>query len=70
MSGKTNGPQSKMKYSMSIPAQVSAISPLLDEVMARIRENYARPIKIDFAIETTLREAFRNAFSYGCKGDA
>ena len=59
-----------MKYSMSIPAQVSAISPLVDEVMAHIREKHARANKIDFAIETALREALANAVLHGCKGDA
>ena len=59
-----------MKYTMSIRAQVSAISPLVDEVMAHIREKHSRARKIDFEIETALREALANAVLHGCKGDA
>ncbi len=59
-----------MKYEMSIPAQVSAISPLVDEVMAHVREKHSRANDIDFAIETALREALANAVLHGCKGDA
>jgi anti-sigma regulatory factor (Ser/Thr protein kinase) len=59
----------RMKYEASIPAQVAAISPVVDEVLARIREENAHSGRIEFAIETALREALANAVLHGCKSD-
>ncbi len=46
-----------MRYEVSIPANVAAISPVVDAVMARIHKEHARAEEIEFAIETALREA-------------
>lgn len=62
--------QNTLRFGVSIPAEISAISPLVDDVMAHIRINHARADKIDFAIETALREALANAILHGCKSDA
>src|SRR5580704_17339657 len=69
MGQSARGAPMKMKYQVSIAAQVNAISPLVDEVLARIREENARSAKMEFAIETALREALANAIEHGCKGD-
>jgi serine/threonine-protein kinase RsbW len=56
-----------MRYEVSIPANVAAISPVVDAVMARIHKEHARATEIEFAIETALREALANAILHGCK---
>lgn len=58
-----------MRYEITIPAQVDAISPVVDEILARLREQHARAAAIEFAIETALREALANAVLHGCKAD-
>jgi serine/threonine-protein kinase RsbW len=59
-----------MRYEVSIPANVAAISPVVDAVMARIHKEHARAEEIEFAIETALREALANAILHGCKQNA
>lgn len=65
----TKSARIKMRYQASIAAEVDAISPLVDEVLARVREENARSAKMEFAIETALREALANAIVHGCKAD-
>jgi serine/threonine-protein kinase RsbW len=59
-----------MRYEVSIPANVAAISPVVDAIMARIHQEHARASEIEFAIETALREALANAVLHGCKANA
>ena len=59
-----------MRYEVSIPANVAAISPVVDAVMARIHKAHARAKEIEFAIETALREALANAVLHGCKANS
>jgi serine/threonine-protein kinase RsbW len=56
-----------MRYEVSIPANVAAISPVVDAVMAQIHKEHARAEEVEFAIETALREALANAILHGCK---
>lgn len=58
-----------MRYQISIPAQVASISPVVEDVLARIHALHPRALKIEFAIETALREALANAVLHGCKSD-
>jgi serine/threonine-protein kinase RsbW len=51
---------------VTIPARVSAISPLVETVMTAVRQQ-ARAKEL--AIETALREALANAVKHGCSGD-
>lgn len=55
-----------LKMDVTIPAQISAISPLVEAVMAAVRQH--APSK-EMAIETALREALANAVKHGCSGD-
>ncbi len=55
-----------MKMEVTIPAQVSAISPLVDAVMTAVRQ---RATAREMEIETALREALANAIKHGCSGD-
>jgi serine/threonine-protein kinase RsbW len=55
-----------MKMEVTIPAQVSAISPLVDAVMTVVRQ---QPTAKEMEIETALREALANAIRHGCLGD-
>jgi serine/threonine-protein kinase RsbW len=50
----------------AIPAQITAISPLVDSVMAVVRQHAKSK---ELAIETALREALTNAVRHGCSGD-
>jgi serine/threonine-protein kinase RsbW len=59
-----------MRYEVSIPANVAAISPVVDDVLARIHKEHARAEEIEFAIETALREALANAVVHGCKANS
>jgi len=59
-----------MRYEVSIPADVAAISPVVDAIMARIHQEHARAEEIEFAIETALREALANAVLHGCKANS
>jgi serine/threonine-protein kinase RsbW len=51
---------------VTIPARTSAISPLVDAVMAAVRQQAKSK---EMAIETALREALANAVKHGCSGD-
>jgi serine/threonine-protein kinase RsbW len=59
-----------MRYQVSMPADVAAISPVVDSIMARIHEQHSRANDIEFAIETALREALANAILHGCKANS
>jgi serine/threonine-protein kinase RsbW len=59
-----------MRYEVSIPANVDAISPVVDTIMARIHQEHMHAKEIEFAIETALREALPNAVLHGCKANA
>lgn len=51
---------------VTIPARVSSISPLVESVMAVVRQ-HANAKELE--IETALREALANAVKHGCSGD-
>jgi serine/threonine-protein kinase RsbW len=51
---------------VTIPAQISAISPLVESVMAAVRRQSTSK---ELEIETSLREALANAIKHGCSGD-
>jgi serine/threonine-protein kinase RsbW len=51
---------------VTIPARISAISPLVEAVMTAVRHE-ARAKELE--IETALREALANAIKHGCSGD-
>lgn len=55
-----------LKMEVTIPARVSAISPLVDAVMTALRH---QPTSKELEIETALREALANAIKHGCSGD-
>jgi serine/threonine-protein kinase RsbW len=55
-----------LKMEITIPARLSAISPLVESVMEAVRRH---AIKKELAIETALREALANAVKHGCCGD-
>jgi serine/threonine-protein kinase RsbW len=59
-----------MRYEVSIPANVAAISPVVDDVLERIHKEHSRAEEIEFAIETALREALANAVVHGCKANS
>jgi serine/threonine-protein kinase RsbW len=60
----------RMRYKASIPAKVDAISPVVDEALARIRGEITPSARMEFAVETAMREALANAVLHGCRGDA
>lgn len=55
-----------MSMEVTIPAHVSAISPLVDAVMTAVRRQSSAK---ELEIETALREALANAIKHGCAGD-
>ncbi|HVJ06783.1 MAG TPA: ATP-binding protein [Acidisarcina sp.] len=55
-----------LKLDLTIPARVSAISPLVESVMTAVRRHAKSK---EMAIETALREALANAIKHGCSGD-
>ena len=55
-----------MKMEVTIPARISAISPLVDSVMTAVRKQVTAK---ELEIETALREALSNAIRHGCSGD-
>jgi serine/threonine-protein kinase RsbW len=55
-----------LKMDVTIPARVSAISPLVEAVMTAVR-THARAKELE--IETALREALANAIRHGCSDD-
>jgi serine/threonine-protein kinase RsbW len=55
-----------LKIDVTIPARISAISPLVEAVVAAVRQHTTSK---EMAIETALREALANAVEHGCSGD-
>lgn len=55
-----------LKIDITIPARISAISPLLDAVMTAVRQ---QAMAKELEIETALREALANAIKHGCLND-
>src|SRR5579872_7254398 len=65
-SGSDRSPS--MHFDVSLPADVSAISPVVSWIMRLVAElDYAAGK--EFEIEMALREALANAILHGCKGD-
>jgi serine/threonine-protein kinase RsbW len=58
-----------MHFEVSLPADVAAISPVVDWVMRLVNDLQYGSDK-EFEIEMALREALANAIVHGCKGDA
>jgi serine/threonine-protein kinase RsbW len=69
-SGASADPQPNgAHFEVSLPADVTAISPVVGWVMRLVSElDYASGK--EFEIEMALREALANAVLHGCKGDA
>jgi serine/threonine-protein kinase RsbW len=63
-----NGSSSSMNFDVTLPADVSAISPVVAWVMRLVSEMEYAAGK-EFEIEMALREALANAVLHGCKGD-
>jgi serine/threonine-protein kinase RsbW len=57
-----------MQFEVTLPADVSAISPVVDWVMRLVDELDYGDDK-EFGIEMALREALANAILHGCKAD-
>jgi serine/threonine-protein kinase RsbW len=57
-----------LRLETTIPADVTKISPVVEEVMELAREMDCTTGK-EFEIETALREALANAIVHGCKQD-
>lgn len=57
-----------LRFEVSFAADVNAISPLVDRVMALVGSIGCGQGK-EFAVETALREALANAVVHGCKQD-
>ncbi len=62
--------QSKLilRLDITVPADVKAISPVVDGVMEMARQMECAQGK-EFEIETALREALVNAIQHGCRND-
>jgi len=54
---------------LSMKSEIDAISPFVDELMLKIRENHCDPGS-EFAIELALREALANAVLHGNREDS
>lgn len=63
-----NSPTDSMQFEVTLPADVSAISPVVDWVMRLVDELDYGDQK-EFEIEMALREALANAILHGCKAD-
>ena len=63
-----NGRRSSAHFEVSLPADVTAISPVVAWVMRLVSELESAEGK-EFEIEMALREALANAVVHGCKGD-
>ena len=63
-----NSPTDSMQFEVTLPADVSAISPVVDWVMRLVDELEYGEDK-EFGIEMALREALANAVVHGCKAD-
>ena len=62
-------PQSKAcKFTLTIPAKTSAITPVVDGVLETVRQMHAAEGR-EFEVEMALREALANAIVHGCKED-
>ena len=57
-----------MKLGVTIPADVSAINPVMEQIMNQVRGMGCAEGK-EFEVETALREALANAIIHGCKQD-
>ena len=55
-----------LKLDFTIPAQIAAISPLVETIMTAVRQHAKSK---ELAIETALREALTNAVRHGCSCD-
>lgn len=67
-SHKATGRSSPLHFEVAIPADVNAISPVVEAVLRLVEQlTYAAGKK--FEIEMALREALANAVLHGCKGD-
>jgi len=64
-----NAQQPSAHFEVSLPADVTAISPVVGWVMRLVGELEYAAGK-EFEIELALREALANAVLHGCKGDA
>jgi anti-sigma regulatory factor (Ser/Thr protein kinase) len=60
---------SQCRFSITIPADVKAIDPVVDGVLEVARQMQSAQGR-EFEIETAIREALANAINHGCKGDA
>jgi serine/threonine-protein kinase RsbW len=58
-----------VKVDLTLPGDVSAISPVVEKVMAIVNEMGCAVGK-EFEIELALREALANAIEHGCRHDA
>ena len=61
-------PTNSMQFEVTLPADVAAISPVVDWVMRLVDELEYGDAK-EFGIEMALREALANAILHGCKAD-
>ncbi len=59
---------SACKFTLTIPAKISAITPVVDGVLETVRQMKAAEGR-EFEIEMALREALANAIVHGCKND-
>lgn len=59
---------SACKFTLTIPAKVSAITPVVDGVLETLRQMKSAEGK-EFEVEMALREALANAIVHGCKND-
>jgi serine/threonine-protein kinase RsbW len=65
---KATGRLSPLHFEVALPADVNAISPVVEAVL-RLVEQLAYAAGKEFEIEMALREALANAVLHGCKGD-
>ena len=63
-----NGNSSSMHFEVTLPADITAISPVVGWVMRLVGELENAQGK-EFEIEMALREALANAILHGCKAD-
>ncbi|MEO8725998.1 MAG: ATP-binding protein [Acidobacteriaceae bacterium] len=59
---------SACKFTLTIPAKVSAITPVVDGVLETLRQMKSAEGK-EFEVEMALREALANAIVHGCHSD-
>ncbi len=63
-----HGPEPGKQFQLTVPADIKAISAVVDWVMKLAREMNCSSGK-EFAVETALREALANAIIHGAKND-